>query len=196
MQRRDTGNLHNRSRFYQSQIDVTLLEPGQVDYNELNDTYLIMICPFDLFGKDAYRYTFYPVCAEFPDIRLEDGSCRMFINTNGTNHGDFDEEFLMLMDYLNASAEDAEQYATTERIRQIHREIVKLKQREEFGVKYMMEWEERIYDRMEAQTEGRVTATVDFVRNAVEKLGISLEKACEIANISIEKYNEYLKLYR
>ena len=95
-------------------------------------------------------------------------------------------------------------FSRTERIRQIHREIVKLKQREEFGVKYMMEWEERIYDRMEAQTEGRaegrvegrVTATVDFVRNAVEKLGISLEKACEIANISIEKYNEYLKLYR
>lgn len=194
MQKRDTHNLDKRSRVYQSQMDVTLLPPGSVDFNEINDTFLIMICPFDLFGKEAYRYTFYPVCEEFPDIRLKDGSCRMFINTRGKNKEHFNEEFLELMDYINAPASEAEKYTTTEKVRKIHEEIVKLKQREEMGVKYMQGWEERVYDRMEGERIGRIRLAVKVVQNAMEQLGLSCEKACELAEISTESYMEYQRM--
>ena len=58
MQGRDTGNLRKRSRLYQAQLDVPLLEPGTVDFNLLNDSCFILIAPFDIFGKSLYRYTF------------------------------------------------------------------------------------------------------------------------------------------
>ena len=43
MQKRDTKNLERRSRYYQAQMDVSLLEPGSVDFRQLNDTCFILI---------------------------------------------------------------------------------------------------------------------------------------------------------
>ena len=84
-QKKDTGNLKKRSRYYQAQMDVSLLEPGSVNFNLLNDSCFILIAPFDLFGRGLYRYTFEGVCRECPDLRLEDGAVKIFINTQGTN---------------------------------------------------------------------------------------------------------------
>ena len=49
MQKVDTGNLKKRSRYYQAQLDVSLLEPGSKDFNMINDSCFILIAPFDLF---------------------------------------------------------------------------------------------------------------------------------------------------
>ena len=54
MQKKDTKNLRKRSRLYQAQLDVSLLEPGTVNFNQLNDSCFILIAPFDLFGKGFY----------------------------------------------------------------------------------------------------------------------------------------------
>lgn len=85
MQQRNTGNLPKRSRYYQSHIDVSLLEPGVMDFNRLNDAYIIVIAPFDLWGLGRYRYTFRMKCEEEPSLHLEDGATRIFLNTRGTN---------------------------------------------------------------------------------------------------------------
>ena len=45
-----------------------------IDYNQLNDVYVIMIMPFDLFGKGLYRYTFRMRGEEAPDLVLEDAA--------------------------------------------------------------------------------------------------------------------------
>ena len=37
MQQRNTYNIPKRSRFYQGVVDVSLLEPGETDFNKLND---------------------------------------------------------------------------------------------------------------------------------------------------------------
>lgn len=55
-------------------MDTSLLEPGIPNYNHLNQTYLIMIMTFDLFGYGKYRYTFAPRCEEVPECTLEDGA--------------------------------------------------------------------------------------------------------------------------
>ena len=44
-------DLPRRSRFYQSVMDSSLLKSGDESFNLLNDTFNIMITPFDLFGK-------------------------------------------------------------------------------------------------------------------------------------------------
>lgn len=50
MQKENTGNLIRRSRYYQAQLDVSLLEPGSINFNLLNDSCFILIAPFDIFG--------------------------------------------------------------------------------------------------------------------------------------------------
>lgn len=47
MQQNWRDDLEKRSRFYQGLLDSSLLIPGEQNYNALNDTYIIMIMPFD-----------------------------------------------------------------------------------------------------------------------------------------------------
>ena len=83
-------NLPKRSRYYQGQLDVSLLPPGEVDFNRLNDTCMILVAPFDIFGKGLYRYTFEGRCLECPELSIGDGATRIFINTKGTNREAFE----------------------------------------------------------------------------------------------------------
>ena len=154
MQKKTTGNLIRRSRYYQGQLDVSLMEPGSVDFNLLNDTCLILITPFDLFGRNLYRYTFNGVCEECPDLRINDGTVRVFINTKGTNRDAFTQEFLDFMEYLTDTSDERAAAAESMRIRELHRVVQKIRASEEMGVKYMQKWEERVYDRMDGKEEG------------------------------------------
>lgn len=57
------------------------------DFNLLNEGSFILIVPFDIFGRGfTATHTFEGVCRECPDLRLNDGSLRMFINTIGQLH--------------------------------------------------------------------------------------------------------------
>lgn len=162
MQKKNTGNLLRRSRYYQGQLDVSLLEPGSVDFNLLNDTCLILITPFDLFGKGLYRYTFSGVCEECPELRLRDGAVRVFINTKGTNREGFSQEFLDFMEYLTDTSDQRAEMSSSERIREMHRAVQKIRASEKMGVKYMQKWEERVYDRLEGKIEGKKEAKADL----------------------------------
>ena len=68
VQKEDTRNLPKRSRLYQGLIDTKLLEPGEVDFNQMNDAYTIIITPFDIFGKGLYCYTFRMRCDEDTEL--------------------------------------------------------------------------------------------------------------------------------
>ena len=54
MQAEHKSDLIRRSRYYQGVIDSSLLAPGNRNYNHLNDSCIIMITPFDLFGENRY----------------------------------------------------------------------------------------------------------------------------------------------
>lgn len=103
VQKTNTGNLPKRSRYYQGLMDSKLLKEGTVDYNMLNDVYIILIAPFDLFGKGRYKYTFSMTCEEEADVKLGDGAVRMFLNTRGTNCDGANEE--IGMKYMNEMEE-------------------------------------------------------------------------------------------
>ena len=51
-QNADEGNIVKRSRYYQAEMDVASLAPGD-DFNKLPESYIIFICSFDPFGKDS-----------------------------------------------------------------------------------------------------------------------------------------------
>lgn len=155
MQNRDTGNLKKRSRYYQAQLDVSLLEPGSKDFNLLNDSCFILIAPFDLYERGLYRYTFEGVCRECPDLKIGDGAIRVFINTKGKNREKFSQEFLDFMEYITASTDETAGKTESGRIKLIHERVGKIRKSEKAGVKYMQLWEEMAYVREEAIEEGR-----------------------------------------
>lgn len=190
MQKKNTGNLVKRSRFYQSQMDVSLLEPGSVDFNMLNDTSLILIAPFDIFGRGLYRYTFEGVCRECPDLKLEDGATRIFINTKGTNRQDFSQEFLDFMEYLMHTSDQNAEKTSSERIKIMHKRIQEIRMSEERGVKYMQKWEERVYDRLEGKAEGKVIRLVEQIQKKCAK-GKSLSQIAD----EVEEEEESIRRY-
>ncbi len=154
MQKRNTHNLRKRSRYYQAQVDVTLLEPGCKDFNKLNDLTTILIAPFDIFGYGLYRYTFEEHCLEIPELKLNDGAKRIFINTNGTNSKEFSQEFLDFMEYINQSTDTVAEKTDSSKIRQIHNRVCTIRTLEKTGVKFMQWWEEKAYAREEGWSEG------------------------------------------
>ena len=154
MQQKKRTDLAKRSRYYQSMIDAGLLEPGIPDYNQLNNSYIIIITPFDLFGYGRYVYTCRAGCLEEPECCLEDGAVRIFLNTRGKNDGEVSKELVGFLRYVEDTTDEVAADMDSERIKRIHNRVRKVKASEEVGVKYMQAWEERYYDKEEARQEG------------------------------------------
>lgn len=197
MQRKNTKNLPKRSRYYQAQIDVSLLKPGCIDFNELNDLTTILVAPFDIFGYGLYRYTFEEYCQEVPELKLNDGSRRIFINTKGNNPEEFSQEFLDFMDYINQTTDLIAERSKSNRIRKINDRVRSVKDSEKVGVKLMQAWEERYYDRLEAREQGHAEGHAEGMRNALRNLvqkklakGKSIEEIADILEEPVEVIKE------
>ena len=98
MQMMDTKELPKRSRYYSAMIDMQLLDKA-VSYRHLNDTYIIFICPFDLYGKGRHKYTFDGRCKEDPEVKIGDGATRIFLNAKGTMD-DVSSSLKVFLDYM------------------------------------------------------------------------------------------------
>jgi predicted transposase/invertase (TIGR01784 family) len=154
VQNRNTHNLPRRSRYYQGIMDSRMLPVGEVDFNKLNDVFIIMVMPFDLFGQGRYQYVFTMRDSEDPNLELKDGATRIFLNTHGQNPEDVSPELVELLNYMEHTNEETANSCTNEQIRKIQERIEEIKASEEVGVKYMQDWEERILDMNEARQEG------------------------------------------
>lgn len=168
MQQRNTGNLRKRSRYYQAQMDVSLLEPGNTDFNLLNNSCFILIAPFDIFGKGLYRYTFEGRCRECPELKLDDGAVRVFINMKGNNDSAFSQEFLDFMKYIGDTTDETAQKSGGKRIRRIHETVTGIRRSEKAGLRLMQRWEELAYEKEEGKEEGEAN---------VNRLGILMKAA-------------------
>ena len=155
VQKKNTQNLPKRSRYYQSLIDEKLLEPGITDFNELNPVCIILIAPFDLGGEELYRYTYQMTCDEVPGLPLGDGGIRIFLNTHGKHPELVSPELVELLTYIENTREEVSEQCTSQRIKEMHRRVEKIRASEEVRAKYMQEWEERALERQEAEARGR-----------------------------------------
>ena len=152
---KNTKNLPKRSRFYQIMIDSKLLEPGEKDFNKMNDVYIILIAPFDLFGEGKYMYTFQMTCQESFSVLLNDGATRIFLNTHGTNPEDVSPELVELLHYIENTTQEVADSCTSPRIHKMQERICSIKSSEEVSVKYMQRWEEMEMEKDKARAEGR-----------------------------------------
>lgn len=98
MQVTDTKELAKRTRFYQSMIDLQMIDRGQ-SYKRLKPSYIIFICPFDMFDKGRHIYTFQNICKEDHKILLKDETTKIFLNAHG-HMDDVSKELKAFLDYV------------------------------------------------------------------------------------------------
>ena len=106
MQVLDTGYLPKRIRYNGSMMDAQMLDKG-ILYSKLSDSYVIMICPFDLFGLGRHIYTFKYMCVEAPSLELGDGTTKIVLNASGTLD-DIDHRLKVFLDYVAGESVDDE----------------------------------------------------------------------------------------
>ena len=71
LQMDDTGELPKRARYYQGMCDLDALAKG-ADYEELQEQYILFICPDDIFHKGKPVYRFQNLEWGSPEISLGD----------------------------------------------------------------------------------------------------------------------------
>ena len=153
-QKEDTKNLPKRSRFYQAVLDSNLLLPGSVDFNKLNRAFIILIMPFDPFGKGFYKYTFRMRCEECPDLDLQDDATRIFLNCHGTHPEMVSPELIELLHYMEKSTNEVAGSCTSQKIKLLHQKVCQIRSNKKMEAKFMRAWEEREIERQKAFAEG------------------------------------------
>ncbi|MBQ8147291.1 MAG: Rpn family recombination-promoting nuclease/putative transposase, partial [Lachnospiraceae bacterium] len=140
--------LPKRTRFYQGLIDARLLEGGW-DYRQLKKVVIIMILPYDPFGKNRMVYTVKNQCVEDSTVEYEDGAIKIFLNTKG-NALNTSQELQKMLKYIESSVAEN---VTDENIQAIHNYVKEVKKDKEVEVQYMKSWEVEQLIREEAQAE-------------------------------------------
>lgn len=180
----DTGgdNVRKRSRFYQSLIDTPILKSGKkTKYRNLPSTMIIFITQEDIFGRNLAMYTFTERCEEVADLRLEDGTSKIFLNMTSKNGR---PELVSLLQYMKYTTLDNEDITEKdERILHLDQIVNEVRQSEE--------WEDagmNIYEM--GMEQGSLRSIIKCVDSAMKNLHLSLQEACAGLEISVEEYEE------
>ena len=171
MQVSNEKNIPKRMRFYQSAIDISFLDKGNV-YNDLNDSFIIFICLFDVLGKNRSIYTFENICLEDKNISLQDGTKKIIINAEAFNNTE-DKELKEFLEYLKTGE------ATNEFTREIETMIQEIKQNEQARQEYrlMSTFE------MDARYKGIYENKRDTAK-ILKQLGDSLQKIMQVTGLT------------
>ena len=176
--------LPRRTRYYQSMIDLQLVDKGQ-DYDTLNNSYIIFICLSDLFGKGHYMYTFENVCKEDSEVILNDGAKKVFLNADGRN-GAVSEELKAFLDYVAGKpSEDT-------LVKKLKLAVEEAKKNREWRREYMtllMRDRENRKIGMEVGILGTISSLRDFNIPDIE----IFQKIQEKYNLSPEEAERYMK---
>ena len=124
-------DVRKRSRFYQGLIDTPILKSGKkTRYKHLPSTAIIFITQDDIFGKDLAMYTFSERCEEVPELSLDDGTSKIFLNMTSKNGR---PELISLLQYMKHTTLDNENVMVQDkRIVDLDRIVEEVKQSEEW----------------------------------------------------------------
>lgn len=142
-------SLPKRMRYYHGLIDTQMLDSG-VGYESLPDVVIIVILPYDPFGKNRMVYTIQNQCVEDPSMSYEDGATKIFLYTRGTE-GKPSQELRDMLKYIEKTTNEN---VTNQTIETINNLVNKVKQNREVGINYMKSWEYEKMIRDEATREG------------------------------------------
>lgn len=150
MQGKNRGNLEKRSRFYQAEMDIMSLKPGD-DYSELKPSYVIFICTFDPFGKGLYQYTFEETCKE-TTMLLGTETKKVFLNTKGRIQNGVSEALIHFLRYVEDSSDAYVESIHNNVIQNLHKRVAEVKKSRKLEARYMT-LEEYLEDRLDEKRE-------------------------------------------
>ena len=127
----DNDDVRKRSRFYQGLLDTPILKSGkQTRYKNLPSTVVTFITQEDIFHRDQAKYTFTERCVECPDLELEDGTTKIFLNMSSKNGN---PELISLLQYMKDTRRDNPNIICwDERLAQIEKTVNEVKESEEW----------------------------------------------------------------
>ena len=161
-----------------------------MDYSELKDSFVIFICNFDLFGQNRYVYVFENRCKDEPNLKLEDGMTKVFINAKGTV-GDITPELQKFLKMVSKHE------ATDDFTRKIQ-EIIDFfhmddNTRDSYMTLEMKILEETKYARKIALEEGLEQGKLLEIISCVKDGLFSEEVGAKRAGLSLEEFKKHLE---
>ena len=196
MQNRDSRanpELPKRSRYYQGMIDLNMIGKG-ISYHELKQCYVIFICTYDPFGKGYCRYVFENTCNQNSDLKLSDGTVKIFINTKSTMEADGSKAPDGLRQFIHY-VETKE--ATDEFTRTLDKEVNRIRGNREWERDYMKTYVHDMDMKYEGRQEGIEIGIEIGMERGIEqnqydcynrciKSGMSKEEAMELSGATKE----------
>lgn len=162
--------LGKRSRYYQSQMDMEILQSGR-DYEELPKSFVVFICDFDPFGKELYRYTFKMKCEEDVNVELEDARQIIFLSTQGKNREEVPKELVTFLEYVKADLEESQKDFHDSYVRRLQDSVQRVKANREMEERFMLLEEKLKEERAEGEKIGQIQGARDMLLKMLEILG-------------------------
>ncbi len=193
IQTSDKQNLPKRMRYYQSAIDISVLNPGD-DYNKLRNSYIIFICNYDPFEQNRYIYTFENTCREDPELKFGDEAYKIVVNTKGCK-GEISEELKEVIMYLDLEK------VTGGFSRELDDAVKSVKDNEANRLEYLRHYirdneikaEGREEGREEGRKEGEITQTIKLYRSLLNADDDQIRNVImKDFNLSVDEANAYL----
>lgn len=186
-------SLPKRMRYYHGLIDTQLLERSTA-YEAIQNVVIIVILPYDPFGRNRMIYTVQNQCVEDNSIPYDDGAKKIFLYTKG-REGNPSQALKDMLKYMEKTTEEN---ITNRDIEAIHRIVGRVKGRKEVGISYMKSWElERMW-REEGEKAGlqkgrqALTASeLSSIKNLMLKMKMSAEQAMDMLDIAADRREEY-----
>ena len=161
--------LGKRSRYYQSQMDMEMLQSGR-DYEELPKSFVVFICDFDPFGKELYRYTFKMKCEEDVNVELEDARQIIFLSTQGKNREEVPKELVTFLEYVIADLEESQKDFHNSYVRRLQDSVQRVKANREMEERFMLLEEKLKEERAEGEKIGWKLGQTQGARDMLLKM--------------------------
>lgn len=162
--------MPKRTRFYQSSIDMDILDKG-VSYRELPEGNVLFICTFDPFGLNQAVYTFENRCVENQSLSLGDQTKKWFFNC-ACDLENLPDSLRSLLNYMKSGKVESD---LTKRIDQA---VEKAKRNEIWRSEYM---KERLFfedAREDGLAEGRAEGRAEAKEEGLCALVSTLKEFC------------------
>ena len=170
MQNASVDSIAKRSRYSQGMIDLNLIKRGS-HYSELNRSYVIYICRFNIFKEgELHKYSFRNLCIEDPQIELGDETEKIFLCAEGTSD-DVSEKMQAFLRYI-ASGTPSDSFTN-----ELENEVKKARDHIQWRTEYMTFLEQLEKEREEGRAEERVNTEREKARADAEKRRADAEKS-------------------
>ena len=186
LQMADTGELPKRTRYYQGMCDLDILAKG-VSYANLQEQYILFICPNDVFGKGKPVYSFQNREDSDPNILMGDLCYKKFYIFN--KYGEVEDE--SIREYMRYFATKT---CESEKMKRIHNLVQWYRQDPATRKAYMtleqelnIRYEKGVAEgRAEGRAEGADSKNKELAR-AFRDAGVSLEIIAKQTGLSPEE---------